>query len=269
MGMLMQAALRSGSGRTLRYASSLAVLVLVAVAFGSRAASVQAAQSHPDLSGAWTVYPSRAKGPPPDPKLMAPQPTELLLKSKYAAAYEAKRAAQRESDKRGEPLANASTECIPNGMPQMMFPIYPIEILQTHGQVTIIAEAMSQVRRIFLDQPQTRIEETPPTYFGHSVGHWEGDTLLVDTVGVKEEVLGYRDIPHSDQMRIKERFHLVAPDVLHDEITVEDPEVLEKPWTFTFAYKRSQGYQMLEYVCDNNREYVDDKGVTRMRLQNH
>ncbi len=255
--------------RSLRYASSLAGLVILAVALGPRATLAQGTQTHPDLSGAWTVYPSRGKGPPPDPKLLAPQPTQLVLKPKYAARYEAMRAAQRESDKRGEPLANASTECIPNGMPQMMFPIYPLEILQTRGQVTIIAEAMSQVRRIFLDQPQTPIEETPPTYFGHSVGHWEGDTLVADTVGVKEEVLGYRDIPHSDQMRIKERFQLVAPDVLHDEVTVEDPVVLEKPWTFTFAYKRSPGYQMLEYVCDNNREYVDDKGVTRMRLQNH
>lgn len=227
----------------------------------------ETAGSPPDLSGAWTTYPSRGKGPPPDPKLMAPQATALLLKPKYAGPYEATRAAQRESDRRGEPLANASTECIPNGMPQMMFPIYPIEILQTRGQVTIIAEAMSQVRRIFLDQPQTKIEETPPTYFGHSVGRWEGDTLVVDTVGVKEDVLGYRDIPHSDRMRIRERLHLVAPDVLHDEITVDDPVVLEKPWTFTFAYKRSPGYQMLEYVCDNNREYVDEKGVTRMKLR--
>jgi hypothetical protein len=247
---------------------SFAVLVLLIAALSTPQAYAGGANSPPDLSGAWTTYPSRAKGPPPDPKLVAPQPTPLQLNAKYAAAYEAKRAAQRESDKRGEPLANASTECVPNGMPQMMFPIYPIEILQTHGQVTIIAEAMSQVRRIFLDQPQTKIEETPPTYFGHSVGRWEGNTLVVDTVGVKEEVLGYRDIPHSDQMRIKERFHLVSPDVLHDEVTIEDPVVLEKPWTFTFAYKRSPGYQMLEYVCDNNREYVDDKGVTRMRLQN-
>ncbi len=247
----------------------LAALVLVAAALAPVSSRAQGAQGPPDLSGAWTVYPSRGTGLPPDPKLLPPQPTALALKPKYAGPYEAKRVAQRESDKRGEPLANASTECIPNGMPQMMFPIYPIEILQTHAQVTIIAEAMSQVRRIFLDQPQTKIEETPPTYFGHSVGHWDADTLLVDTVGVKEDVPGYRDVPHSDQMRIRERLHLVAPDVLHDEITVEDPLALEKPWTFTFAYKRSPGYQMLEYVCDNNREYVDDKGVTRMKLQSH
>jgi hypothetical protein len=139
--------------------------------------------------------------------------------------------------------------------------------LQTRGQVTIIQEAMSQVRRIYLGQPQMKIEDVPPGYFGHSVGHWEGDTLVVDTVGVKEEVLGYKDTPHSSQMRITERFRLVAPDVLHDQITVEDPVTLEKPWTYTFAYRRNPGYQMLEYVCENNREYVDDKGVTRMRLQ--
>jgi hypothetical protein len=154
-------------------------------------------------------------------------------------------------------------------MPQMMFPIYPLEFLQTHGQLTIIAEAMSQVRRIYFNQPQAKVEDVPPEYFGHSVGHWEGGTLLVDTVGVKEDVLGYQDTPHSDQMHIKERFRLAAPDILHDEVTIEDPTVLEKPWTFTFAYKRSPGYQMLEYVCENNREYVDDKGVTRMKLQDH
>jgi hypothetical protein len=264
----MQAAATLSSG-TRGFLPYLVALALLAATLATPPARAAGAKNPPDLSGAWTVYPSRSKGPAADPQLIPPQPTPLQLKAKYAEPYEAKRAAQRESDKRGEPLANASTECVPNGMPQMMFPIYPIEILQTHGQVTIIAEAMSQVRRIFLDQPQTKIEETPPTYFGHSVGHWEGDTLVVDTVGVKEEVLGYRDIPHSDQMRIKERIRLVAPEVLHDEITVEDPVVLEKPWTFTFAYKRSVGYQMLEYVCENNREYVDDKGVTRMRLQNH
>ena len=267
----MQAAMALQFSRSLarRCPPWMLSLALLAAALVPLEGHTQSAKKTPDLSGAWTVYPGRSKGPPPDPKLLPPQPTPLQLKAKYASAYEATRAAQRESDKRGEPLANASTECIPTGMPQMMFPIYPLEILQTPGQVTIIAEALSQVRRIFLNQPQTKIEETPPGYFGHSVGHWEGDTLVVDTVGVKEEVLGYRDMPHSNQMRITERFRLVAPDVLHDAVTVEDPVTLEKPWTFTFAYKRSPGYQMLEYVCDNNREYVDDKGVTRMKLQDH
>jgi hypothetical protein len=101
------------------------------------------------------------------------------------------------------------------------------------------------------------------------VGHWEGDTLVVDTVGVKESVVGFRDMPHSDQMRIRERIRLVAPDIMHDEITIEDPVVLEKPFTYTNAYRRMPGYEVLEYVCENNRDYVDENGVTRMRLQPH
>ena len=86
-----------------------------------------------------------------------------------------------------------------------------------------------------MDQPQLPIDEVPPGYYGHSVGRWEGDTLVIDTVGIKESVPGYQNIPHSDQMRITERMRLVAPDVLHDQITIEDPVVLEKPVIYTLA----------------------------------
>jgi hypothetical protein len=220
----------------------------------------------PNITGQWAMYPG-LRGGPPDPKWVPPPATPLLLKPKYKGPYEALRARQIESDKRGEPLANASTACLPGGMPQMMSAIYPVEFLQTPGQITIIAEAMSQVRRIYLDKPQAKIEDVPPGYFGHSVGRWDGDTLLVDTIGIKEEVLGYKDMPHSGEMRIRERIRLVAPDVMHDEITIEDPVVLEKPFTYTVGFRRLASYEMLEYVCENNRDYVDENGVTRMRLQ--
>jgi hypothetical protein len=99
------------------------------------------------------------------------------------------------------------------------------------------------------------------------VGHWDGDTLVVDTIGIKTSVSGYRGMPHSEQMRISERFQLVAPDFLHDQITIDDPVVLEKPMTYTLAYQRVPNYEMVEFVCDNNREYVDEKGVVRMRVK--
>jgi hypothetical protein len=123
------------------------------------------------------------------------------------------------------------------------------------------------VRRIFIGKPQLKIDDVPPGYYGHSVGHWDGTTLVVDTVGVKQSVLGHSEMPHSDRMRITERLRLVTPDILHDQITVEDPVTLEQPWTFTFAYKRMRNYEMLEYICENNHEYTDDQGVTRLRLQ--
>jgi hypothetical protein len=59
----------------------------------------------------------------------------------------------------------------------------------------------------------------------------------------------------------------VATDVLHNQITIADPVVLEKPFTYTLAYRRLPNYEMVEFVCDNNREYVDEKGVVRMRVR--
>ena len=148
----------------------------------------------------------------------------------------------------------------------MSVAVYPIEIIQTPKQVTIIAEAFSEVRRIFMDRPQMKIDEVPPGYYGRSVGRWEGDTLVIDTVGIKETVQ-YQRMPHSDQMRITERLRIVAPDILHDQITIEDPVVLQKPYTYTLAYRRMPDYEMVEFVCDNNREYVDENGVVRMRVR--
>jgi hypothetical protein len=240
-------------------------LLCAAMLIASTQALSAQPSAEPDITGTWARYPGFRT--PPDPKLVPTAPGKLMLKAQYAGPYEARRAAERASDERGEPIAAAGTDCLPYGMPEMMSAIYPLEILQTRGQVTIIAEAMSQVRRIFLNKPQLKIGEAAPGYYGHSVGHWEGGTLVVDTIAVRDSVLGHSEMPHSDQMRITERFHLAAPDILHDEITVEDPVVLQQPWTFTFAYKRIPDYEMLEYVCENNHEYVDDKGVTHVRLQ--
>jgi len=223
------------------------------------------AQTPPDLSGVWAPYrPGRGA----DPAHVPPPPTPIVLKPQYAGPYEARRAAEEEAVKRGEPLGTAAVLCVPYGFPRMMqVALYPAEIIQRPSQITIITEAFSEVRRIYMNQPQLPIDEVPPGYYGHSVGRWEGDTLVVDTVGIKESVLGYQNTPHSLQMRITERIRLVAPDVLHDQITVEDPVVLEKPFTYTLAYRRMPGYKMVEFVCENNREYLDEKGAVKMKLR--
>ena len=97
------------------------------------------------------------------------------------------------------------------------------------------------------------------------MGHWEGETLVVETIGIKENVR-FQNMPHSPQMRIKERLHLVSPTVLWNEITIEDSVVLEKPHTYTVAYRRMPNYTLLEYVCEDNREYADDKGLQKIRV---
>jgi hypothetical protein len=219
-----------------------------------------------DLTGVLGIY---RGGRGADPKFAAPAASPLLLKPEYAKPYEARRALEAEFAKRGEQLANPSVQCVPYGVPSMMsVAIYPVEFIQTARQITIIAEAFSEVRRIYLDRPQEKIGDVAPGYYGRSVGHWEGDTLVADTIGIKGAVSVYRGIPHSDQIRITERFKLLSPDILHDQITIEDPVVLEKPVSYTVAYKRMQpDYEMVEFVCDNNREYVDDKGIVRMKVR--
>ncbi len=223
------------------------------------AQSPTASSPVPNLSGVWKPARPVGAGPPP-------RPAPLALKPGYKERFEALRARVREANARGEQLATRGL-CEPYGMPTMMqVAVYPMEIIQTAKQVTIITEAFSEVRRIYLGKPQLSLDDVDPGYYGHSVGHWDGDTLVVDTIGIKESVRGYQEMPHSDKMRIAERIRRTGPDTLEDQITIEDPVVLEKPVIYTLSYRLAPDYEMVEFVCENNREYVDDKGVVRMKL---
>jgi len=236
--------------------------LLAAIALACVAAAP--ARAEVDLSGQWSRYP-RTGDKTADPRFIPPPPGNPELKEPYATAYAELQRRQRDAAARGEPLPAAGSDCSPAGMPGLMFAVYPIEILQAKDRITIIAEADSQVRRIWMNGKLPKADEIAPGYFGYSVGRWEGDTLVIDTIGIKESVL-YRDFPHSEGMRINERLRLVAPGILHDVVTMEDPERLAKPYVLTFAYEKMKGYRIQEYVCENNRSYVDEKGVARMRL---
>jgi hypothetical protein len=238
--------------------------ILYAVLVAAPLLPAQAAKT-PDLTGVWAPF---TGGRGADPKIAPPPAGQLVLKPEYAKPYEARRAVEAEASKRGEQLATAGSQCIPYGVPTMMaVAVYPVEFIQTPKQVTIISEAFSEVRRVYLDRPQAPLDDVAPGYYGRSVGRWDGDSLVVDTIGIKPTVNGYRGMPHSEKMHITERIKLITPDVLHDQITIEDPVVLEKPMVYTLAYRRMPDYEMVEFVCDNNREYVDEKGVVRMRVK--
>ena len=227
---------------------------LLAFVIASAAAFAQV----PDISGVWS--PSRATGP----SAPAP-PTPIVLKSPYKEKYAERRAAEQAAAAKGEQLAAAGL-CEPYGMPSMMtVAVYPMEVIQTPKQITIVAEAFSEVRRIYMGKPQSSLDDIDPGYYGHSVGKWEGDTLVVDTLGIKPSIRGYQGMPHSEKLHITERIRKVG-EALHDQITLDDPVVMEKPVTYTLVYKFVPNYEMVEFVCENNREYVDDKGVVRLQL---
>ena len=227
--------------------------------------STQAGQAVPDITGSWErLVGGRGQQNPLVPPQQAPAPQ---LKPQYLAEQRARQQAAREADARGQPIATGNVYCLPDGMPAMMGAVFPLEILQSRGQITVIEEAYTQVRRILLDRPQKALDDVEPGYYGHSVGRWENGTLVVDTIGIKENVR-YQNMPHSPQMRIRERIQLKSPDVLWNEITIEDPVTLEKPYTYTIALRRMADYQLLEYVCEDNREYADENGIQKIRIPN-
>ena len=90
---------------------------------------------------------------------------------------------------------------------------------------------------------------------------------MIETTGIKQNVQ-FRWTPHSEGMTITERLHLIAPDILRNDIVVEDA-YLERPWTYSYTYRRTPGYKLLEYVCEDNRDYVDEQGMVTLRIEGH
>lgn len=229
------------------------------------AASAAAASSEPRINGKWFAYPGRVD--PQELTIPAPPPlADPPLKPEFLEPWKARRTELAEADARGEPIASGYTHCIPDGMPAMMEGMFPMEVLESDGQVTIIQEAYQQIRRVYLGEELPAWQDAEPRFWGHTTGHWEGDTLVMDTVGIKESVK-FRNVPHSAAMQISERLHLVDADHMVDEVTITDPEYLTAPWQWTWMYVRRPDYKMYEYVCENNREFADpETGEARLRI---
>jgi hypothetical protein len=207
----------------------------------------------PDFNGVWEM----AFG---GPRFVRPGP--FLLTPKYQALQKEFQA--------NPPHDSQMANCVPPGLPGIMAQPYPIEVLFTPGMVTVIAEAFMQVRHIYTDG-RAHPDDPDLTFNGNSIGHWEGDTLVVDTVGfTKDTPLGQNmGIRHSDKMHIVERFHLKDPNTLEIATTIDDPEALSKPWSRTIEYARHPDWTLAEYICQqNNRNGVDANGKSEINL-NH
>jgi hypothetical protein len=182
--------------------------------------------------------------------------------------YAAKLKAYQQERASGEIQDTPSANCVPPGLPGVMTQPYPIEFLFTPGKVTILIEAYSQWRQIFTDG-RPHPEDPDPTFNGHSIGHWEGDTLVVDSVGFSPEIPlgGQYGMEHSDKMRIVERMRETSPDALEIETTIYDPIALEKPWTTKRTYGRHKDWTLAEYQCqENNRNYTTAEGKAGVDL---
>ena len=213
-------------------------------------------KSRRDFTGLWEnrggigwqqgIAPGRAQNPPLTPAYQAIFERHLA----NAAA--------------GHPTGDPTAGCLPQGMPRIMTMTYPMEIMMNELQVNIFAEWNGQTRRIFTDgRPLPPLEELEQTYNGTSVGHWEGNVLVAQTVGLRGDTnLESSGLPHSEQLTVAERIWLAGPNILKDEITLIDPKAYTHPWVVTKTYYRAEaGAELIEYVClENQRNPVSADG---------
>lgn len=158
-------------------------------------------------------------------------------------------------------LAEGTATCEWPGMPTIMTYPYPFEILNTPGRITFLFEAESQVRRIFLNRDKhLDPDDLDPSYNGDSIGHWQGRTLVIDTIGFNDR-RPVRGLPHSEQMRIIERITPIDGNTIRNEITITDPEAFTRPVVINVQYSRRPDWRIREYSCaENNRDAPDANG---------
>ncbi len=270
----------AGGGRRRRPRCSRAATSAANAPAQDAAAAAEAAKPNPyaelnklpDWSGVWE--PARFAGRPNTPPAPVPPdraappgpPAPPKLTPEYAAKY----AAFQEKNKKtpGINFVTNVANCVPPGLPSSMNQPYPFEFLFTPGRVTILIETYSMVRRIYLDG-QVKPEETDPSYQGTSIGHWEGDTLVVETTNILPETSPIQGIiGHSDQFKVTERIKLEDPETLAIQTTVQDPAVFLEPYTTTSRYARHKDWHIYEYVCaQNNHDYVDEHGNAGFSLE--
>jgi hypothetical protein len=238
--------------RPLRTGVFAGLTLLAWLGASDAAAPVGSAAHLPDWSGTWRpdlggAADARTFGLPTASK----NPAELQLSAAGVAAREALSAAGK--------FTTAQSLCIFKGLPlEMTTTALNYEFIVEASRVTVIAEN-GFVRRIYTDG-RGHPADPDPTFAGHSIGHWEGDTLVVDTIALLRSELGPLVVTQNTT-RVQERIKRLSADKLQDEFTVTDPVALARPWKFTRQYTDVR-VPMGEFVCaqnnrDNGRDAID------------
>jgi hypothetical protein len=198
----------------------------------------------PDWSGVWNPKISdqdaQVKTNPPPWNEAAARKIELMFTE----------------EKAGRPRLIFSN-CLPEAHPSWMLVTHnAMEILFTPGRVTMLGESDgNRIRRIYTDG-RTHPEISDPTFHGHSIGHWEGDTLVVDTVDILPQaplaVSEAAGLPNNGGMHVIERIHLADKDVMHVDLEIIAPKILTRPWKTTriFFRQRARKFDIVEGVCE-------------------
>jgi hypothetical protein len=229
--------------------------------------------NHPDISGIWTrgatvTTPFRPppSGPGPVLSVVATgtktnDDGAVYRQGDYRApilqpwAAEVVRA-HAESEHKGKPVRSAKETCWPMGVPYILQLNLRAQIIDAGKEIVFLYEQLMQPRIARLNAAHPA--DLKPSWYGDSVAHWEGDTLVVDTVGLDKRswVDGF-GTPHTDKLHVVERYHLRSPDTLEVSFTVDDPGAFTTPWSAIATYRkdRSTSEPYTEVVCaENNRD---------------
>ncbi|MGC1457977.1 MAG: hypothetical protein WA825_06845 [Steroidobacteraceae bacterium] len=232
----------------MRHSRFRLALVLTALAAAAGMACAQAIYTPPpaqNFEGVWLIQGDHSTIRTVAGKL---PPLTRAAAARYTAATRARKA--------GRPDFDTIQTCKPHGFPRILFAAYPIEILQEPTQVTFIHEIHHMPRMVYLDMTLPKLDDMDPNWMGLSAGHWDGDTLAIDSQGFNDlTTLDTAGLPHSTQLRVSERLRKLDADTLEDVITITDPKTYTKPWSTRATYRRQPGARLKEYVCtDSNPE---------------
>lgn len=215
-------------------------------------AKVEPASPAADLSGLWT----RLRDPSHSPinldfgKFISPMTP--WGEAKFKAANSVYR-----SSSPSTVLSDPIYSCYPPGVPRIYLLNFPMQIVQVSGQVIMLFEFDHFVRRIYTDgRPHDK--DAGPLWMGDSIGKWEGDTLVADTVSFNDKTTFDREgYPHSDALHLVERIRRMDHDSLVIDLTVDDPKAYTKPWAAKLIFQLRPDWKIMEHVCEDNASFVD------------
>jgi hypothetical protein len=161
---------------------------------------------------------------------------------------------RRESLQKNDPEAR----CLPPGIPRMTATPFPFQIFQQPDRIVIVFEGGAHVWRQIYTDGREHPKNLNPTFLGHSIGRWEGDTLVVDAVGFNEQTwLDQDGHPHTEALHVVERYTRLDEDTLRYEVTIDDPRTYSAPWTTSYRIPWAGGEELLEYICQENNRDLD------------
>ena len=203
------------------------------------------ADGHPDLSGVWM----------PNTRTLQDLAVGVEGGEVPYQPWAAQLVKDRANGARGKD--DPAAYCIP-GMPKLIVLPYPYKIIQQPGVTVILYEGFTTFRQIFTDGRELP-KDPQPSWMGYSVGKWNGDTFVVDTIGINDKTwMDNAGRPHSDALHTIERYHRRTFGAMDVTLTIDDPMAYTRPWTVSASPSRLVvGQDLLEYVCTENNKDVE------------